>query len=236
MITHSITGTKPYVLHAPGKPEFLPRKEEIFSLHQHTKPSIGLPDDLTIITFNNRQGSLLEDCLGDTRHIVLGRDVVRWSHHLKLLQMYQCLPTIATPFVMVLDAYDVLILRDLAGVLEEFKEVGCRALFNGEIRDWPEDLDHEVRAFDQKLLKEGVARNYCRHLNAGAWLAETAFAAEIVNKAIHIEPMTKHTYSEQARIKCCYPDLYPDMLVDYDCRIFININRLNTQIDIPVLL
>lgn len=236
MITHSITGTKPYVLHAPGKPEFLPRKDEILALYEIARPAINVPPELSVITFNNGESSMLQDCLGDTPHTVLGGGIKEWSHHLKLSLLQEHLAVVRTPFVMILDAYDVIIIRDLSGVLEDFELVGCRALFNGEIRDWPEDLDHAVRQFDKRLLAEDVAKPYCKHLNAGAWLADTGFAAEIVNRAAYVDPKTEHKYSEQARIKCCYPDLYPDMLVDYRSQIFININRVDRQIDIPVLI
>lgn len=202
------------------------------------------PDDLTVITCKNyREKSRLEqslDFIGVHNYSVLNPpsdepwvNIKRTGWLLDYLNSGQC----RTPYMLVLDASDVVVRGSLQRVLDEFKSSSCRVLFmstkyDGGYACMPEQ-------------KRWVGRR--RYLNAGVYIGETSYIKTLLNRVAQYiveSPMLKDDFralgrgrgsdtrlcdalaefprgigSDQIVIRYLEPELWPDLKVDCDNRI-----------------
>jgi len=155
-IKNRITGTVPVIIHSPGltfsrryhKRVHAKRNPLWAYLLKHWEqasppgqPGPDISRDLAIITWNTGFGkSLLErslDRLG-VPCTVLGRGHQNWSNPLKMALAREFLETVTTPYVLALDAYDVLVLDHPAQALQRFQEMNCDILFNAAMQFYPD--------------------------------------------------------------------------------------------------
>ncbi len=136
-----ITKTHPVILHAPGggpteplkgsHPKHQTQHPTWQTLLKHwqkspaPEPGPDLSRELTVITWNTSQNkSILElslEKLGVPCK-VLGRGHRNWSNSLKLEIAIKFLTTVNTPYVLALDAYDVLVIDHPVKALEHFRQ------------------------------------------------------------------------------------------------------------------
>jgi hypothetical protein len=177
-------GTQPMLVHASGKAEDLTLWPSLLHAAETWRIDASLDPDVSAITFNNggpfahdvKRLGLFEESLrrsGIDDITVLGKGTQRWKNSLKvgLLQDFLNGPRVRT-YVLVSDSADVILTNDLAPVVERFKTFGCEAVFNGERRHWPSFLPR----FDEEV----APAEYFACLNSGVWVAEAAFARELV--------------------------------------------------------
>lgn len=184
-------------------------------------------DELTVLTYNTRpEVGLLERCLarlGITDLVVLGRGLPgwSWSYKISLVLAYLRSGQCTTPYVLCLDDDDVLVIEDLAVVLDRFLSIGCQMLFSNTHADWPPSP--ECAAFEASLSDDP---DHC-HLNAGGYVASTAYLTlrleEIERGLVAHAPwcMTDRGFDDQLAWRHMHRLHHPDIQIDRECRIFV---------------
>lgn len=231
MIYNVIFGTYPSIIHSPGRIAYSPLWNRIANLQ--TKATV-VPKDLTIVTCNSGSASTFvtkngyklgsfEKSLNGLPHVILGEGCNNWTNVKKIEILFEFLGEGRTKYTLYVDSADAIMVGDPAVVLEKFKSMQCRMLFNAEKNFWPPEMN-ELKSFE-----EGVAKHPFCYLNAGAWIGETEYCKELFALA-KLQSPPGRPHSEQARIKPLYPELHPDVKIDDTCEIFQNINRVEDEV------
>ena len=135
-----------------------------------------LPNNLTVVTWNIP--GLLEKILDlqKVKFLVLGRGQSHWTNKLKYTLLWRHLPQINTEFILGLDCYDVVVVNELAKIIDKFKKHKCKLLFNAGVGPYPECY----RKIERKMCKD---RPFC-HLNGGAFIGYKKYL--IINVTISV--------------------------------------------------
>lgn len=226
VVTNLITGSTPAILHRNGNPaNWRSAWQQVVKTFFEQPRLLDPPcPDLTVITWNSRPAKgVLEECL-DWRgvpYLTLGRTLKSWRNCYKLYLTADLLPRIKTPYVMALDADDVLVLRPLHEILALFHTFGCDIVFGSEKQSWP-----EVKAISR--FERSIAQSdYC-HLNSGAWIGRTDACARLFKDALDEDLddilAAKRTmltlYDDQGLTRKAFRRHHPAAQLDYQCRIF----------------
>jgi hypothetical protein len=245
MFKNKFFNTSPYVLHNPTPHPLWESLVQEFFKTQKRKLKLK---DLTIITWNNKDfKSLFEmslDHLG-LECIVLGKGITSWKNTLKITLARDILPKINTPFVMGVDAFDAIMLDDPSESIQILDFYKADMVFNATCGT----------AYSSKKLRDFCDKEFAespmRHPNAGAWIAKTGFCQEFFNKLADVtvdelfkfmdeeefpeEPCPRPeewcVKSEQLRVKYLFERAYPQVTVDYQCRVFQVLNSAPCILD-----
>lgn len=254
-IKNCITGTYPVIIHAPGysnsrkcgKPklhyEYCPLWETIIKTWQRAKiesPGHEQTNECTILTWNTgKEKGILEQSLDrlNIPYLVLRKKVGRWNGVHKFYFLKEIIDSITTPYIMGLDDYDVLVLRDPKEAIEKFKIVDCDLLLNAEIRFYSEwEFEHGEKTSgsirEWKKFQEGIVNSPFRYLNSGAWIGKTEFLRAFIKKYIADDaaslspaPVTP-AGGDQDLMHWAYATFYPSVKIDHNCDIFFNISSI----------
>jgi len=214
-------------------------------------------DNITIITWNNTgiKGccELSLDKLG-LDYLVLGKNIRNWRNINKITSALEVIDSIKTPYIMALDCFDVIVLRDPYEAVEKFKAMDCDMLFNGEKFFYP---DYGLMATGYysitdkwKNFEANIEKSAWKYLNSGALLAKTEFYKEFLmnclqryntlNEERESFPLPKDPFykkypvykisdSDQLIAHWMHYDYYPKIKIDYQMKIFFN--TMDTAID-----
>lgn len=234
MFRNAFFNTRPCVLHNPSENDLWDVIVNMF--FQTCRKKIKLRDDLSIVTWNNKlEISLIErslDHLGLSCK-VLGKGVNPWNNTLKIKLIRDFLPRVNTKFVMGIDAFDVIVMRDPGEAVNLLGFYGADMVFNATCG---------IACSSKRLVDfcdEEFAGYPMRHLNAGAWVARTDFCREFFNEVDGItyddiqkedystgSPLGSFSKSEQLRIKLVFENFYPKVTIDYCCKVFQILNHI----------
>jgi hypothetical protein len=273
-IDNLLFGTSPLVVHAPS---FTRNSKKMFihrALNQYWMPIIknweskdpGIcgketKKNLTIITWNNTETKGLCEISLDKLgldYLVLGKNIRNWRNINKITSALEVIDSIKTPYIMALDCFDVIVLRDPYEAVEKFKTMNCDMLFNGEKNYYPDyglmaTGNHAITDIWKKR-ENNVAESEWKFLNAGALIAKTIFYEEFLIKSLeryetienrpeslplpHAQAYKKHpaykiSNSDQLISHWLHYDYYPRIKIDYQMKIFFN--TINTALDDKVL-
>jgi hypothetical protein len=269
-VKNLISQTSPLIIHAPG----LQHSREKIIVHMSSnhywmpivknweKEPLSLcrketKDELTIITWNSTgvkgycEKSLEKIGLD---YLCLGKDVKNWQNVNKITTALENIDSIKTPYVMALDCFDVIVLRDPYEAVEKFKTMDCDMLFNGEKNYYP---DYGLRATGNYAITDkwkefeiSMAKSEWMFLNSGAFIVKTEFYKEflikclerydaIINGAESLPlpqdplykkyPDFKIRNSDQLIAHWMHYDYYPRIQVDYKMDVFFN--TVHTALD-----
>lgn len=224
MIYNTTTKTLPYLAHAPGKLEFCP--DWAWLVKRTSDEIYEKPKNLAIITFNNGkthnnkiagtfENQLLSNGIKDFN--VLGNNVENWQNRMKIELLKDFLPNIKEEYILISDSCDVLTLRNIQNILKDFLKLSCKAVFNGEVNQWPPMTPEDIVAFEKE---KGL------FLNAGLWICEKSFCSKILDLVLELSEKIPTQTSEQFFYKFCYRKMYPEVQVDSSCKLFQWLNRL----------
>lgn len=210
----NVKGNSLYITHCPGK------GRDTFAdvLNEGKKRSINLDAGVTIVT--PATPDIIEKCPLIQQ---LNKSNIKfvnpmenfhgnWNMTEKLNGIARALASVTTPYVLVLDASDVVILRDIdEGFIAKFKSMGCKALYNGTTNQHPRE----------KIERKTLTKKHAiyRYLNAGVCFGETEFLKNLYEDA---SVLLKYdtTRSEQYYIRKLWDYHYPDIKVDEDMDLF----------------
>lgn len=225
MLTNTLFGTHPVVVHAQGshtlKIHWPPIKRWFYD---QPARAIGPIRDTTIITCNNGHASMgaLEaslDHLG-VPHVVLGAGIDPWCNSTdKPRVLRDGLAEIDTPYTLYIDSRDAIVIDDPHVIVDGFEAAfDCDLLFGADSLNWP-----NVPAF--KRFEDSIAEpeSDFKYLNGGIWFGRTAVARDFFARATEMEPIPEAPESEQGMLKKLFPEFHPRLQLDYRCRLFQNI-------------
>lgn len=260
-IDNLIFGTSPLIVHAPGL--------GIKKTHTHTalnqywipvlrnwesqKPALcreETKNNLTIITWNTTGAKGLCEISLDKLgldYLVLGKNVSHWRNTDKITSALEIIDSVKTPYIMALDSFDLIVLRDPYEAVEKFKTMNCDMLFNGEKNYYP---DYGLTATGNyaitdkwKKFEKSIAESEWKFLNSGASIAKTSFYKEVLlqgrrryeimennRQSLPLPPDPvyqqcpdyKISDSDQLIFHWLHHDFYPRIKMDYRMEIFFN--------------
>ena len=195
------------------------------------------PPELEIILSHNyRNKPILEknlQYLGIEEYTVLGRDLDLWDHRQTVLMMLEHLQQHSSkPYILYLDAADILICDDPSKLLERFKrEFSCKVLFNAEKKSYPWIASVKTKQSEEENRRIRMIEDFERghypapfvYLNSGAFIGERKFLIEVLKKCLECVPLfeTKDCiYSNQILYREVHRLFYPKVMIDAECRIF----------------
>lgn len=177
----SLGQNQQYILHLPGE-----GKKKIGHLLKKRKEQIiAVDSDIAVIT--TATPDTAEDCsliyqLGQSgiSYINSAKDFSgEWKKTAKLPLILNALKGVTAPYSLVLDANDVVVLRDVdKEFIESWKRYSCDVLFNGSQYLYP-------KIFSSPMEKEQNSPFINHYLNAGVCFGYTEKLKELYEKAYY---------------------------------------------------
>jgi hypothetical protein len=183
----------------------------------------SIPEDLTVVTWNNKKRiSGLEAQLNKFQipHVVLGKENSFWaSNRIKPKTLLK--HNFSTKYVLAMDAFDVMIIRDLSNIIDDFKNFNAKILFNATSTIWPEVEEHGK-------IEESLANYPFAFFNSGVFIGEIEYIKEVFSEIPYSKK--EYPYSDQYLIRQEYHKRYPEIQIDWQCKIFQVSNVKNYDI------
>jgi len=237
------TGHSPLVAHFPGNyyKSISNPVGKFFNQLSSRIQSLSFPKNMTVLTWNSHaHKSTLEKHLNkfNAPHMVLGRGC-KWHFRRKIDLTLSALRGISTPYVMGLDANDVLVWGDFQRAVNFLAASPHGMLLNSDYTYFP---TIPTVTDDLVLFQEETGHKY---LNSGVWIAEYDTCLEFFENANSAKPPTdlvsKPTppyrlasggictptnppHCDQAVFNYMFKKMHPKMGLDYDCDLFIVVN------------
>lgn len=208
-------GTFPLIGHNPFVDLYSCRLWNTIQSYANPRSHCDVPDDLTIVTWNNtnKKGcfELQLDTLG-MNYLCLGQNLKWTTNQLKPLTLKQEIPHIKTKYVLCADSFDVLILDDLHDLIARFSKFDTGVLFNATCCVFPYLNNH--RQIEQELCPEPPFQFF----NSGLFVGETQFVASLLEALPFDDPEFRN--SDQYLFRQVYHKWYPDIQIDWCCEMF----------------
>jgi len=195
------------VLHANGRLT----KKSAFWKRVVSSPPVAYhdcPEQLTIFTINDQRPGCLE------RQGLPITNLMAWLPNqravpMKLRGLLTAANRCSTPYLLYVDAIDVLLFGSTSRILDQFKSFNCQMLFGAECNHWP-------AACPTRDWEAAHATPPACWLNAGCVVASCAWVAA------HF-PVDTDCEEDQGWWKQRYREHWPDIRIDDGCRIFMNL-------------
>lgn len=222
MLINKKYNTKPLILHNP----FLEFTSEIWniSLLNSYKVNCSVPDDLTIVTYNNNsKKGILERQLSHigVPYICLGKKL-KWESNRKKLKLFlDNFDLFKTKYILSLDCYDVIVIRDIKHIIEMFLKTGSKVLFNATGTNYP-----NYKYFEKK--EQDMCPNApFQFLNSGVYIGEKYYIKNMIEQSIKLENYDEfvyykskmNTHSDQWLMKKMYHN-DNNIKIDWKCELF----------------
>jgi hypothetical protein len=231
-VRNLVTGTSPGVLHRNGNPpnwrtEWQHVVKAFFSEARTSDPPCP---KVTVLTWNSRPAkALLELCL-DARgvpYVTLGRNLPSWRNCYKLYLTADALSRVTTPYVMALDADDVLAVSPLHEILRTYQSFECDIVIGSEKQSWP-NVESLAR------FERSIAESDYSYLNSGAWIGKTQACREFfqlcldadIGDVMNAKQNMTMLYDDQGLTRLAFRRYHPRVRLDYQCRIFQSLFRV----------
>jgi len=243
----------PCIYHANGVAKDGPIFQKMKNIESRIKYQEQSPKQhgITIFTWSiPEETTLLEECfermgIRDSIVIIPISKPFNWLDKIKKLHEY--MPYVNTPYIMALDATDVIVSTDVRGklwpnLLEVFEGLNCNMLWNAEKNSWPRDTQamqlkselNKMVTFDNKM-GDYLDTEY-RHLNSGAFIGKTDYVKGFYERLWKkTEPYYGRGVDEmlfggdQGFVRMMQAEEFPSMLIDYECRIFQTLNQVKEE-------
>jgi hypothetical protein len=176
-----------------------------------------VPDSVTIVTIWNQQldslltSQLKKNGIGFINEAEIGEE---WVNTKKIEYIRKGLDRVKTEYVLILDAGDVLLAKDLTGIIDRFKDYDRKLLFGATKSNYPKLLIDKIHDRDFR-------GDFC-YLNAGTAFGYTEYAKDFYSRAAKIlDTYYKVPYnSEQFIIRHTFKDCTDEVDFDYNSSIF----------------
>lgn len=248
MLLNTLFNTRPIVLHAPCIEHEAENSRKIF-LNIKNKflscpPATCVPDNYTLITWNTKETSHLQDSLdhlGVDYHL-LSYPQDEWINTKKIDLTYNFLDKVETKYLIGIDALDAIVLDDPQKIVDRFKSKDCKMLFNATVVSYPDYREDSkisqlvdrscTRIEDIEFHKNIKINSPFKYLNAGAWIADTDFCKKFYKRVLEKDALLREIFevnpeeqfqdyieSEQLRIRLAAVT-FDEVEIDYKCEIF----------------
>ena len=217
IIQNKRLNSKPLIVHAQGTSHKTDKWLNIIKSN-HLIDKTTLSKDITILTFVNGDidFSLINQLeYSGINYINVGEDIVNWKNTDKMKLIIESIEDIRTPYILCLDAVDVLCSYDLSYLLNRFESFDCDILYNASIINYPNictDIEETESVFNT--------------LNSGAFIGKTESIKNFYQYIIELDlksDIPVFEYSEQLKVRKAR-ETYSGIKVDTECIIFQTLN------------
>jgi hypothetical protein len=219
-VYNETTDTLPYFVHAQGYEHSTPKWIQLVNdiVPNQKVDDIFFPDNkyITIITFvsgfmvTSLDRQLQKAGIGYIDLAKYYKHSGRWTNANKIIYTNMFMEQIKTPYVLSLDAIDVLAASNLIGLIDTFLRMNCDILYGASCNCHPPENEY---------VEDATSR--WKYLNAGTMLAKTEalsfFYGQLSEEAL--KAPIDEVNNEQALIKELRPD-FDNIKADTDCQIF----------------
>ncbi len=150
-------------------------------------------------------------------HFGVPMEVIRprepYSNRKRIGWLRDYLDAVDTDYVLVMDSHDTFVTSDVHGIVDGFRALGCRMLFQAEGNDWPPA--DELKDYYDRLAPPDAAYAY---ICAGIFMGEREFMKRVVDRALETPPIREH--SDQGIYKQVFREFHPEVQLDYRCQLF----------------
>lgn len=221
-VTNTLFGTNPIVLHSPGP---LHPDWHIAAAEAITEQSVRPCEDVTVIIWDGPDRPEKPNGVAQRSLERMGVKFIRaydnrpeWTMRDKHEMTVKALREVMTPYVMGVDSGDLIFLDSPQVACDRFKDnFACELLFmstGGAC--WPT----LPRFVEYSRSRMGADHAHGRHwLNCGAFIGRTAFCHRYF-KAMTYAPYVLPFNTDQCVVLDAWPQWYPQVQLDYECRIF----------------
>jgi hypothetical protein len=228
LVTNTLFGTHPVILHAmgTGRHEPFPAWEEIQQkTFREPQRSLGSHEHLTLLTCNNGNpgmGLFERSCehLG-VPVLVGGAGIDPWVNAIHKPEVIsELLGKVTTEFVAYVDSRDALLVRSPGQFLKQYWRSfpGCPLVFGADAVCYPRaDV---FKRYEDNL--PGAKLGPFKYLNSGCWISQTELARSIFTEVLKHPPYPRFPVSDQARIRQLLPRFQGSVSLDYKCHLFQN--------------
>jgi hypothetical protein len=248
IVTNSINGTSPLILHINGKASqenILNSRnfrnfDKSFSELIIESSEIVCPENLTIITFATKQVDSAAPLLRQLRRWnvpfvnlceTYNDDWFTWNNLRKIeyLKNYLESDAVTTEYVVVLDAIDVLLSQDFDQIVTRFQTYNTNCMYSATGANYPKNGN----GYNFELINSS-SETLFKYLNAGCVIARVDYLKEFIKRCYNsIDTVLNPIHSEQHEIRRGFEKHHQELNMSYDINtdIFLTIghNLLNTQ-------
>jgi len=199
-------------------------EQRIRNPHNHR---YATPAGVTFVTYSNANSqTLIEKCYeayGIADFVVVSKELVEWNWMAKIKPVLNYLESNScdSPYIVVTDATDMLLVNDPQNVVDYFKSYNCDLLFCNTMANWPEN--QELAAFESKTYP---THPFHCHLSAGGYVgnrdAIKKFLTEIVEAFEAEKPWLYDggAFDDQLSWRHLHHKYFPRIKVDYRSLVF----------------
>jgi len=190
-----------------------------------------LSNDVTILTFvqGDKDFSLINqlNASGISYINAIPANIKFWKNTAKIKYIIPALDDITTPYVLCLDALDILCTDDLSELLPRFLEFNCDIVYNASKLNYPPICKDE---------EESESYSPFKFLNAGAFIGKVEAIKEFYQHVFDTQLFAEfkgYDNSEQIRVRFGrrHYSKKNTIKVDTECKIFQTLNKAQFEFD-----
>lgn len=257
-----VHNTWPYIVHANGPSKDTEGWKQYVELWKKQNWKESKPDNLVIFTWSiPEEKTILEECLGDDLTVIPMSKPFAWGDKItKTLEYLYLLDIEENPYVMGLDALDVIVSTDLDGkgklwedIIRLYDNSPFDVLYNAEKSCWPdprtglgtslkegfivEELTKCIH-IEEEIYKGMCKSDWC-YLNSGCWIGKLDKVIEFyeeVKKLMDEYPdarLNENLFGgDQGFIRALIPKFWPKIGIDWKCNIFQSLQKTECGMNI----
>ena len=212
IIQNKRLNTKPLIVHAQGTSHKTDKWLNIIKSN-HLIDKTTLSNDITILTFasENIDFSLVKQLDNNGIDYINAAYSKGWKNTNKIDNILNIIDSISTPYILCLDAVDVLLSYDLSDLIDRFKSFDCDILYNASITNYPnicKDFEETESGF--------------KYLNSGAFIGKIEYIKEFYQYIKSLGDFSEFSDSDQFKVRLARQKY--NIKVDTECFIFQTLN------------
>lgn len=190
-----------------------------------------LSSEVTVLTFvqGDKNFSLINqlNASGISYVNAIPNNIKFWKNTAKIKYIIPALETVTTPYVLCLDALDILCVEDLSELLPRFLEFDCDMVYNASKLNYPPICKDE---------EDSESYSPFKFMNAGAFIGKTEAAKEFYQHVYDTQLFAEfkgYENSEQIRVRFGRRHYLKrrTIKVDTECKIFQTLNKAQFEFD-----
>lgn len=188
---------------------------QIYGASNAPIPKKWIPEDTTIITWNNRSESgCFQSQLqaSGIDHVILGKGLSWSTNRLKPKTFIEHMYSIKTKYILAADCFDVLIVGDLNKLIDQLQSSQSKMIFNATGVVYPHD---KAQRDTERMM---CADEPFRYFNSGIFIGESAFVRKMYS-LLDLDD-ENNLSSDQYLLRKLYHAYHPEMKIDSKCEIF----------------
>ncbi len=186
-------------------------------MEEINKQEIRIPDNVEIVTATNQPTAMLIEQLNKHNIDFINKVPLNcyWTNLKKLGYIIEGLQAVKSKYVLIVDASDVLLTKDIINIVDKFTSFQKKVMFGATKNNYPDLLIDKIPDRD--------FRGDFRYLNAGTCFGtveDCLIFYSRANKILQSDNIYNPSKSEQLIIRQAFKDTTKYVDFDYQCMLF----------------